>query len=496
MPTLFFEDTDPHQKIRFDTFGHSKTMKPVRTKAINDISFLTPPNANFDARRPAYREDEQYGEHKVDPLIFTHQQKMSLRNATALALKIVDDGYEALCNYLRFKHDPDNAHVLKFNIRMKMWLGVTRFPEPINVVTSAMREMQDKLQAPETFITFVNMENQRDIQCERFATIHRRQDIQDGLVHTQFTNFKNFMITIPSKTDTARVRDGCGTGIRIYVEDLFGTYHINKCASIIIHELSHKILGTNDHLIDGSAIYGAKACKALAAKAHNNAMTIADNWAMFYMSFGCYPGQEEYACQAEYEIKTCDKGYKRSRIFNKFNISKKCQTIEEIDAIDAIAARNEPAQVSELRAYNAHISRRVYLDKLASCGKLGDKNQSYQAQKELSCLKARMEYRESLTNIANKTDEEVNELKKQVQEIAPLKAEDSRDAMARRQRLDPTGIEARMILMKRWAAGEQARKELREQMEDRESLTNIGTEIDEEVNELQKQIQCLADFKA
>jgi len=188
MPTLFFEDTDPHQKIRFDTFGHSKTMKPVRTKAINDIRFLTPPHADFDARRPAYREDEQYGKHKVDPLRFTDQQKMSLRNATALALNIVDDGYEAMCNYLRFRHDLDNFHVVYFKKRVKAWFG-SNSTKMLGIITSHMREMQDKLQDPETFITFVNMENQRNIQCEKFAIMQNRQDIQDGLVHTNYTHF-------------------------------------------------------------------------------------------------------------------------------------------------------------------------------------------------------------------------------------------------------------------------------------------------------------------
>jgi len=445
MPTLFFEDTYLQQKIRFDTFGHSKTMKPVRTKALNDIRFLTPPRADFDARRPAYREDEQYGEHKVDPLIFTHQQKMSLRNATALALKIVNDGYEAMCNYLRFRHDPDNAHVVYFKKRVKAWFGVNLDPETINVVTSAMRRMQDKLQAPETFITFVNMEKQRNIECDNFGFMESRQDIQDGLVHTKFTHFENFMITIPATMFMALVKasyEGCGTGIRIYVEDLFGTYHINKCANMIIHELSHKILGTDDQLIDGSVVYGGQACKDLAARDPDQAVTVADSWAMFYMSFGCYSDQDEYAYQAEYEIKACDKGLNRGRILKKFNMFTKYQTFEELEELDAIAARNEPAQVSELRAYNAHISRRVYLDKLASCGELGDKNQGYQAQKELSDLKARMEHSESLTNIATKTDEEVNELKKQVQEIAHLKAEESRDAMTRKAGLDPRALEA------------------------------------------------------
>jgi hypothetical protein len=100
---------------------------------------------------------------------------------------------------------------------------------------------------------------------------------------------------------------------------------------------------------------------------------------MFYMSFGCYPDQDEYAYQAEYEIKACDKGLNRPRILKKFNISKKCQTIEELEELDAIAARNELKSAKALRALNAHISRRVYLDTLASCGELGHENQGYQA---------------------------------------------------------------------------------------------------------------------
>jgi len=446
MPTLFFEDTDPHQKIRFDTFGHSNTMKPVRTKAINDIRFLTPPHADFDARRPAYREDKQYEEHKVDPLRFTDQQKMLLRNATALALKIVDDGYEAMYNYLRFRHDPDNAHVLKFKIRMKMWLGVINYPEPMNMITSAMRRMQDKLQDPETFITFVHMENQRDIQCEQFALLVKKnvKNVTNVTNVTNFTNFKNFIITIPSQTNMARVMGGldCGAGIRIYITNNLWKHHINECAATLIHELSHKILGTKDYLIDGSAIYGAKACKALAAKEINNARTIADNWAMFYMSFGCYPGQEEYRYQAEYEIKAWDKGDNRPLYLKKYNMFTKYQTFEDLEELDAIAALHEPKKVKKLRALNVHISRRVYLE-LASCGELGHENQGYQARKELSDLKARMEYSESLTNLASKTDEEVNELKKQAQEMAHLEAVDSRDARARRQRIQRLTRKAR-----------------------------------------------------
>jgi len=436
MPTLFFEDMDLQQKIRFDIFGHSKTMKPVRTKAINDIRFLTPPHADFDARRPAYREDEQYGENKAEPLRFTDQQKVSLRNATALALKIVDDGYGAMCNYLRFRHDPDNAHVVYFKKRVKAWFGDDT-QEIIAVVTAHMREMTDILQAPETFITFVNMENQRDISCKSYGRKIYGLDMPDALVYTHLTNFKKFIITMLSENASGRVWRGlgCGVGIRLYITKLCFTYHINRSARMFIHELSHKILMSDDSPKGEQGIYGAQACKALAARDPDQAVTIADNWAMFYMSFGCYPGQEEYAYQDEYEIKACDKGLNRPRILKKFNISKKCQTIEELEELDAMAARNELKSAKALRALNAHISRRVYLDTPASCGELGHEKQGYQARKELSYLKARMEYRESLTNLASKTDEEVNKLKKQAQEMAHLEAMDSRDARARRQRI-------------------------------------------------------------
>jgi len=434
MPTLFFEDTDPHQKIRFDTFGHSNTMKPVRTKAINDIRFLTPPHADFDARRPAYREDEQYEENKVDPLIFTHQQKMSLRNATALALKIVDDGYQAMYNYLRFKHDPDNAHVVYFKKRVKAWFG-SNSTKILGIIITHMREMQNKLQDPKTFITFVNAKNQRFINCDNYydgrkgKSCDNYYDGRNGKpdVGIDKRSFFNYRLTPVNSSGIGFAVYKFGfqsRGMRIYVA-LIWSETFNCMVMSLIHELSHKILMTSDSFEGGQGIYGAQACKALAAKDPDQAVTIADNWAMFYMSFGCYPGQEEYAYQAGYDIEACDIDPKRSRILNKFNISTKCQTIEELEELDAIARRNEPAQVSELRAYNAHIARRRYLETFADVVKierfaaeiverkrLKDVRQKKKADLclEITAVKLRMERRESLTNLAPKTAEEVNEL--------------------------------------------------------------------------------------
>jgi len=343
MPTLFFENADPHQKIRFDTFGHSKTMKTVRTKAIHDIRFLTHPHADFDAPRPAHREEEHYGAHGVAPKEFTALEKATLRNAMTLAMQIVDDGYEAMCNYLRFKKDPDNAHVLKFKIRMKKWLGVN-YPGQVNSVTSAMRKMQDKIQDPETFITFVNMENQRKIACTKYATTLNRLDLPDAPVYENVTHFQDYSITIPSRTSRGCVWSGagCGGGIRMYVADI-KKYTTNESASLIIHELSHSILSTKDNYIDGSKIYGIKACKALVSFAPEYAVNIACNWEYFYMSFGCYPGQEEYAYQTEYEIKDPQQANnswleKLRQKNNIFEPSNTCVTFEDLEILDA---RNE-----------------------------------------------------------------------------------------------------------------------------------------------------------
>jgi len=441
MPTLFFEDMDLHQKIRFDTFGHSKTMKPVRTKAINDIRFLTPPNADFDARRPAYREDEQYAADTSESLRFTDAEKAILKNAAKLALEVVEKGYQAMHNYLRFRNHPDNDHVLKFKKRVKAWFGDDT-QEIIAVVTANMREMIDILQAPETFITFVNAYSKRVIRCtSSYTPINRRNEE----TYKAYYTFKKFHIMKSMQSWRGYLAteylSPC-RGLKIYIANVWDGFDLNSIVRLVIHECSHRMLCTSDFVSDRE-IYGAQACKDLAARDPDQAVTVADSWSLFYMSFGCYPGQEEYAYQAEYEIKACDKGLNRPRILKKFNISKKCQTIEELEELDAIAARNELKSAKALRALNAHISRRVYLDTPASCVKFGHKKQGYQARKELSDLKARMEYSESLTNIAYKKTGEVNKLKKQAQEMAHLEAADSRDARARRQRIQRLARKAR-----------------------------------------------------
>jgi hypothetical protein len=56
------------------------------------------------------------------------------------------------------------------------------------------------------------------------------------------------------------------------------------CESLY-HEMSHKILGTNDVNVDGNKVYGELACLELAKKNRHQALKIADCWTYFFMEF-------------------------------------------------------------------------------------------------------------------------------------------------------------------------------------------------------------------
>jgi hypothetical protein len=78
-------------------------MPHVKTKEIADFSFLTPQHPDFDFRLPAYREDAQYRADPNMPEEFTAIDKMKLRMALTLAMHIVANGYQAMCNFLTYR---------------------------------------------------------------------------------------------------------------------------------------------------------------------------------------------------------------------------------------------------------------------------------------------------------------------------------------------------------------------------------------------------------
>ncbi len=434
MPTIFFDSITPHEKIRFALWGNAKMMPHVKTKEIADFSFLTPQHPDFDFRLPAYREDAQYRANPNMPEEFTAIDKMKLRRAVTLAMHIVANGYQAMCNYLRFRNDPDNHDVIKFKKRVKAWFGCDT-DNFISFVTPKMRRMQDTLQDRATFVTFVNALNQRMISCTgRFRRIDT-PSMGEYLHYVDFYDVNINPIPCSYKAFVQRCRhSGISMGIRLYIVNLC-IDNINEIARGIIHELTHKILMTVDEINDTQPIYGAELCRKLTFSDPDLVVTIADNWAFFYMSFGCYPGQQEYDYQAEYEITASDQGHNPSRVGNIFATSKKYQTfndLDELEALEALAPCDEPKSAKELRTLKAHISRRVYLDNLTAAVKTRDKNKGYVKRKELFDLKQRMEYSESLTNIEPKTPKE---LKKLEQHMAHLEAMDSREGRERRQRM-------------------------------------------------------------
>ncbi len=441
MPTIFFDSITRHEKIRFDLFGSSSTARYVRIKEITNFSSLTPQHPDFDFRLPAYLEAGKYEANPNMHEEFTAIDKMKLRRALTLAMHIVANGYQAMCNYLRFRNDPDNHDVIKFKKRVKVWFGC-HTENFISVVTPKMRLMQDTLQDRATFITFVNEQNQRRITCTAQVTMI---DTPNTPVYNHYTYFKNFKITSLSPGENAAavyttVIPTIISGMRIYINPVLFKNSFNFIVQTLIHELSHKILLTEDYINDVQQIYGAKLCRKLSSSDPKKAITIADNWAFFYMSFGCYPDQQEYGYQAEYEIRARDKGRVPSRVCNIIKRPKTYQTFEELEAVEEIAAGNELKRAKELRALKAHISRREYLDSLTAgaslmCIKKKEKKKGYLERKELFELKERMEYKERLTNIEPKTSNELKKLKKQAEHLAHMEAIDSRAGRERRQRM-------------------------------------------------------------
>jgi hypothetical protein len=220
MPTIFFDCIHPPKKIRFDLFGSPNMMPHVKTKEIADFSFLTPQHPDFDFRLPAYRDDPQYRTNHNTPVAFTAIEKMKLRSAVTLAMHIVANGYQAMYNYLRFINDQNNHHVIKFKKRVKAWFGNDDL-DVIAVVISYMRRMQDTIQDPATFVTFVSELNQRAITCMPDVTMINTPNEPE---YEHYTNFNNFAI-IPTPYRNASVYRPCfptsiGMGMRIYIGHL------------------------------------------------------------------------------------------------------------------------------------------------------------------------------------------------------------------------------------------------------------------------------------
>ncbi|MCC4633305.1 MULTISPECIES: M35 family metallo-endopeptidase [Xanthomonas] len=66
-----------------------------------------------------------------------------------------------------------------------------------------------------------------------------------------------------------------GSGMRIYINDVFFDIDPVMQSATIYHEITHKVLATNDHC------YGAASCRLLATQNPGNAIDNADNFALY-----------------------------------------------------------------------------------------------------------------------------------------------------------------------------------------------------------------------
>jgi hypothetical protein len=63
-------------------------------------------------------------------------------------------------------------------------------------------------------------------------------------------------------------------GIKIYINELCKSDHIGDIARGIIHELSHKILLTEDYINDVQQIYGAEDCRDICALSARSSLAL------------------------------------------------------------------------------------------------------------------------------------------------------------------------------------------------------------------------------
>ncbi len=186
---------------------------------------------------------------------------------------------------------------------LKKWFGLDPaefgFDACVKLVVAGVNKMHRVLSDNTKQIRFIDARNQKRVHfkldyhkimsfnsdnkwCEHGEKAVERNKWSD--VTPKYNASKVFKLcAFRDKVNTAHV----GSGYCIYI----GPMMLSACAGqsriceCIYHEMSHKILSTNDVNVDGNNVYGKSACQELASKNFWQALKIADCWTLFFMEF-------------------------------------------------------------------------------------------------------------------------------------------------------------------------------------------------------------------
>ncbi|MCK5820029.1 MAG: hypothetical protein KAH18_12500 [Psychromonas sp.] len=177
---------------------------------------------------------------------------------------------------------------------LQLWFGNSKNITILHVISS-IRKMHIVVFNPKIFITFVDA-RERYIQRGdlEFDTVHDAPSQEDN----HFLKYQQGTRTIVQDNQTAFVNciswsdhdAGCsnhvGLGMRVYVGHAMFSESSSpiKRSQTVIHELSHKILGTVDINLAGNLVYGERNCQQLAKTSPEQAIKHADCLAFFINS--------------------------------------------------------------------------------------------------------------------------------------------------------------------------------------------------------------------
>jgi len=234
-----------------------------------------------------YRRDEDLGSG------FDYVEKASLAMAVRKTVETLNFVIEASrCNFI-------NEHYL-----LEKWFGLTPedvgFKAGVASVVDGANRMHQVLSDNTKQLRFVDSRNQKEISFEiNYRIMHRLNSANQWVPRGEKALVSDERITdIRDETYGSVYRltgnfrapgssPHVGSGYRVYIgpATLVPEITMRDRCHMIYHEMSHKVLDTNDMTSNGLLIYGALDCRWLATKSSDEALKIADCWSCFFMEF-------------------------------------------------------------------------------------------------------------------------------------------------------------------------------------------------------------------
>ncbi len=213
-------------------------------------------------------------------------------------------GMKAVADSSSYQQEAAQSNFKHHRKLLKKWFGLKKthfdFDAGVKFVVDGVNRMHQVLSDNTKQIRFIDARKQKKVhftvEYEMLVSLNsanvfweRREKALHSKEWTDYDKTNNIASVFPLSTafrdevNTAHV----GSGYRIYVGPLMlDVIAVQSCiCETIYHEMSHKILDTDDVDAYGNKIYGKDDCLELAKKNRHQALKIADCWTYFFMEF-------------------------------------------------------------------------------------------------------------------------------------------------------------------------------------------------------------------